>query len=399
MKYNLSDFSCSKELELMLICSKPHIFENNMIIAKKLYLQADSNELKKMINRHRIIAFEYKNFLKLSKDVRIDESFLTFIADRSKNNQIRAMQYSAELIRLNNIFFENHIGYITLKGPLLGHYIYGDPGLRNFHDLDILINVLDFDKAYALLCKAGYKNNDFADMTEKQKRFTLKNGHHISMSNSSSLIVELHWRAYEYYDLSYNQLWDNKSEITFLNKKFYILNETDNLIYLIIHGSKHGFMRLKWLIDIRDIFQKETTNMSKLYKRADKLKCTDMLNQTLILLDFFFKTHYCQNQNITKHQMKLAVLALPIILSDDYKAEFGSWNFILYIKYTFNLCNTPIEKIKFICSFLKPKKPDFDGSKNNNFFMNFYLFRFHRILKKLFHIICFERFKKDESIY
>jgi hypothetical protein len=385
MKYDLSDYRLSKELELMLICSNYQISDTDLISAKKLYADIDLSTLQKVIVKHRLFTFEYRNFMKLSRMIKIDEGFLSFLSESSKSNQLNTMQYTTELIRLNKIFTENNIHYITLKGPLLSYELYGDIGLRYSKDIDILIDLLDFDKIYALLLNAGYKNIDFEKMTDKQKRFAFKNDHHITMSSNRHFIVELHWRIHEVFDLPFYQLWNNKSEINLFGNSFYIPCKTDNLIFLIVHGSKHGWMRLKWLTDIRDILLNGSQNLKELYARADELKCSDMLSQTLLLLDLFFHTDY-KNDQTTSYQIKLTALSLPLILSDKDTFEFGTPYFLPYTKYLLLFCKTPMAKTKYLSSFLKPKKKDFDGLKSTNFFAGYYLFRFHRLLKKFLHI-------------
>jgi hypothetical protein len=42
---------------------------------------------------------------------------------------------------------------------------------------------------------------------------------------------------------------ENLQEIVFSGRKFTILNRLE-LLFLLLHGSRHGWERLKWLVDI-----------------------------------------------------------------------------------------------------------------------------------------------------
>jgi hypothetical protein len=45
---------------------------------------------------------------------------------------------------------------------------------------------------------------------------------------------------------------ENLQEIVFSGRKFTILNRELELLFLLLHGSRHGWERLKWLVDIND---------------------------------------------------------------------------------------------------------------------------------------------------
>jgi hypothetical protein len=63
---------------------------------------------------------------------------------------------TAELFKLVNLFEQHEIPVIPFKGPVFAVYAYGNLGLRQFSDLDILVDKRHFLIAQNLLLSEGY---------------------------------------------------------------------------------------------------------------------------------------------------------------------------------------------------------------------------------------------------
>jgi len=61
------------------------------------------------------------------------------------------MLMTSELIMLMKLFEENNIEAIAFKGPTLSQMAYGNLTLRQYADLDILIDEKDLQKSINLL--------------------------------------------------------------------------------------------------------------------------------------------------------------------------------------------------------------------------------------------------------
>ena len=60
------------------------------------------------------------------------------------------MLMTSELIKVLKILEENNIEAISFKGPVLSQLAYGDVVSRQYCDLDILINIKDFESVVNL---------------------------------------------------------------------------------------------------------------------------------------------------------------------------------------------------------------------------------------------------------
>jgi Uncharacterised nucleotidyltransferase len=67
------------------------------------------------------------------------------------------MRMTAELFRLLNLFAAKDISAIVVKGPVLAMQACGDPAMRSYGDLDLLVRQRDIRRATESLQAVGYR--------------------------------------------------------------------------------------------------------------------------------------------------------------------------------------------------------------------------------------------------
>jgi hypothetical protein len=190
-----------------------------------------------------------------------------------KHYQISAksnLLYTAELFRILKLFEENNIPAIPFKGPVLSLTLYEDPALREFCDLDILVQKKDVFRALRLLSTIGYKKIvEYprvieAKILEQQNHFQVE-------KNNQSCLVEIHWMLTPgYLDLSYaiEDCWKRVKDISIQSHRFRTLQSEDLLMSLCIHGFKHMWHSIFWLADIARFLDKHPNlNWDFIFKR------------------------------------------------------------------------------------------------------------------------------------
>src|ERR1700720_1675071 len=70
-------------------------------------------------------------------------------------NLKRGLWFAAELARIVRNFDLQEVPVMPFKGPVLAQSVYGDPGLRSFSDLDLMISPADFERAKHTLGEIG----------------------------------------------------------------------------------------------------------------------------------------------------------------------------------------------------------------------------------------------------
>ena len=128
--------------------------------------------------------------------------------------QLRTLGLTGELLRILTVFEKHQIEAIPFKGPVLALLAYGDPSLRMFADLDILIREADLTRAREVLAADGYVA-EFT-LTPQQERSYRKTECAIQLRHPGrDAVVELHWLLTERYlsvDISVSTFWLRCSE-------------------------------------------------------------------------------------------------------------------------------------------------------------------------------------------
>lgn len=162
----------------------------------------------------------------------------------------RALDHAAHLellARIDAALAARGLEGIALKGALLGERLYATPSARVCSDVDLLIAERDIDAALEALRALGYRHH--ADDPVEQ-RFRADH-HHLHLSHSAALPVELHFHAYRGFGqtLASEPLLARKErfrEFTALG----VLAPADELVYLAVHAAAHRFTRLSWLYEL-----------------------------------------------------------------------------------------------------------------------------------------------------
>jgi len=153
--------------------------------------------------------------------------------------------------------------------------------------------------------------------------------------------VEIHWSVSEPFPLKakvFNQIvGNNRQQIVFGGREVTVFAPELNLLYLVIHGSKHGWQRLKWLVDIKD-FPFETINADSWHGLVRQLKAERMVSQTGFLLNYFFQI----NQPLfTQIPIPRLLKSYPLALIDEeVLLQRPISDGLAGMRYKFLLCNT-----------------------------------------------------------
>lgn len=164
----------------------------------------------------------------------IPQTFLDAVHDSHRSTE----RLAVELELLLASFAQHRVEVIPLKGPLLAEALYGDVMMRPCVDLDLLVGVGDFSRAETLLVEAGWRA--FAPADDYQRKY-IRDG----------ILVELHFevvspRAFPF-DL--NGVWRRAQNATFHGHPLKMISEPDRCLYLLLHGLKHEYSKLIWILD------------------------------------------------------------------------------------------------------------------------------------------------------
>jgi hypothetical protein len=167
-------------------------------------------------------------------------------------NAIRNLYLTAELLRLLRLLDAQGIRAVPLKGPALAQSLYGDLALREFGDLDVLVQETDLRKARDLLEAQGY-HLDFALDPRDEAAYVRDGQHYLLLHPAKGIVIELHWRfapRWFAFPLSPSQVWPRLQPIPLAGREVPSLCPEHLFLFLAAHGAKHRWCALKWLCDL-----------------------------------------------------------------------------------------------------------------------------------------------------
>ncbi len=326
----------------------------------------DINTLIALANQHGILPLIYKSLKKLLQSNSIlDTNHSTLLADfKTAYTQIaqRNILMSAELIRIMKLLERNNIKALAFKGPTLSQIAYGDITLRQFGDLDILIKKENLNEIDLILKKSNYQR--VLQLTKKEEALWIKYAHDIGFYHpNKNIMLELHWKMMlEQHPIQLNNInfFDKIQQIE-LNRNLIATFSTENLlIYLCIHGSKHLYERLEWVIDIDRLIRNNKVDWNIMNSLTNDRNYSKMLYLGLEISYSLFMTPL--PQNIIKKYLKNNEI---LEISRQIK---NSWNNPVHSTFSFKFNQTIMlykllislqDKLKFLHLLFRPSFNEF----------------------------------------
>lgn len=212
------------------------------------------------------------------------------VVDRLRNftgeNARFNLYRTRELIRLLTIFDANGIQCLAFKGPLLSAVVYRNLALREYSDLDVLVDRRNVLKTKNLLIQHGYHLWTPINRHTGASSFSHRTKDLIFEDANGQVRVELHWLlsgTHFQFKLDLENLWGRLETVSLAGTNVRTLSIEDLLLYLCMHGSRHGWERLLWICDVAEIIREYEIDWRRVRKQAHLLGCERMLALGLLL--------------------------------------------------------------------------------------------------------------------
>ena len=180
----------------------------------------------------------------------------------------------AEGVRLQRLFAEANVPVVFIKGAPLAMLAYGNLGLRQSKDLDLLVPTESIPAATALLERAGYHRFDPpARISNAQLRLLTSMRRDFGYVHEESQVeIELHWRLFGNPHFMAETSLTASSRIVPLTGAIGLrtLPDGDLFPYLCAHGALHWWYQLKWLADVGALLAGTSSDgVERLYRAAE----------------------------------------------------------------------------------------------------------------------------------
>lgn len=258
-------------------------------------------------------------------------------------NALKVTSQNNEIIRIVKELNEHGINPIILKGSLLSAKINEDIIHRPSNDIDILVDPLEFDSTEKILEQMGYirYSPDF-QLTPRQQKTYLEIHHHFEYYHPQrATSVELHWKIRSFNVKKVPTAYHiGKQKINVSGYQIPVMDNENWLLFLMIHGYKHFWTRLRWLYDIKE-FMNTPIDWNKVIGLADLYESKVILHQTLILSNYLFDVPIpnCleRSLNTDKKAMKIANIVIErLCIKNASKSKFCNFIKDFFVSYHYS---------------------------------------------------------------
>ena len=198
---------------------------------------------------HRIRPLTYRHLCEHAPD-QIPAPIVERFIEQTSELSDRGRRLVAGLHDVAAIFEQAKTRLLFFKGPALAIDAYGDVGLRECGDLDLLLHRDDFPQAASLLKSHGFRSAWERPPSEALRRvFACE-------FDRRGVQLDVHWDlapGWLRYRVDFDSFWEAGVPISSGGHYARKMRPEDLLIVLCVHGAKHWWERLRWIADIAEL--------------------------------------------------------------------------------------------------------------------------------------------------
>ena len=184
----------------------------------------------------------------------------------------RALALTSQLADLVRTLDAAGVLAMPFKGPSLALAAYGELGARDCRDLDVVVAERDIYRARGALVGAGYVARH--GTSPAQERAVLRSFGHFEFARvGAPAHVELHWRfaSPRYpWSLPVAEVLARSRRRALGGVTFAVAEPHDAVLLQCMHGARHQWQQLEWLVALREQIRREQLDATTLLERAGR---------------------------------------------------------------------------------------------------------------------------------
>lgn len=272
---NLKYWDLPKELALLI----------DLSVQRKVQIpaQLDWDRFDRLLSQHRIQPLLIRGLRQLGAD--LPGELDRYLAQQNQF-AVQSMERIQALAAINAAFSDAGIRMISMKGPLLSVELYGDPSMRTSRDLDLMVDAGDLDRAEKILLDMGYRPEEHLYLkTPRRRKFysAIEHEKH-RVYLRGEICVEVHWQSDYQRQQSFQGLWERRAQRQLLGREIAVMGRDDRYPALIIHAAEHGFLRLRWLLDLYELQKKPEFSWEHVFSLMEAQGLGAMLLETMLVM-------------------------------------------------------------------------------------------------------------------
>jgi hypothetical protein len=204
------------------------------------------------------------------------------LRERQRAQALFTLRVTAEMFRLLDRFAEDGVEALVIKGPVLSVRCYGDPGLRHYGDLDLIVRDADVLRSTELMLGLGFEPSVALTAIQAKKI----PGEYVFRQTSTKLLVEFHTElTFRYHprQLPLENLFARQAHVNIDSHLVPALSPEDELVLICIHGAKHFWEQLSYIADVAAFVTVQELDWTRVLAAAEEVRGERMLYLGLCL--------------------------------------------------------------------------------------------------------------------
>ncbi|HET7108310.1 MAG TPA: nucleotidyltransferase family protein [Candidatus Acidoferrum sp.] len=202
-----------------------------------------------------------------------------------RTQHLFTLSMTAELFRILDAFAQENIETILVKGPVVSFLAFGDPAVRSYVDLDLLVRDSAILRASRILVALGFE----PDVPEAAILAGKIPGEYLFRKAGAQQLVELHTeKTFRYYPrrMRMEDLFSRQRRVPLEGRDIPALCLEDEFVLNCIHGAKHFWERLMWPSDIAAIVARHSEiSWERVRQAAREVGAERMVHVGLLLAE------------------------------------------------------------------------------------------------------------------
>lgn len=259
--HSLEKLQLSPQLQLIIACSKASPEEIEVAALRSSCQQVvDWPRFYRLCIAHDVYPRVFRQLPRLCQDL-IPASVIADMRERVTATSARNLQLTQTLIAVLRFLTSNQLDVVPFKGPVMTTLLWGDPGMRRFRDLDILVPRSQVTRAVALLHR-GMGFVPLCELSNAQMEKLILTDKELPMVHpETGICIDLQWEltgGFWRKQLTFQSLSQDFQQLDFYGEKITVFSHSDLLFYLCLHATQHMWQKIEHVCSLHRLLRRET---------------------------------------------------------------------------------------------------------------------------------------------
>jgi hypothetical protein len=228
----------NEEILLLGLCRLTFTDAQGAKIGELVNTVSDWDYFASLANEHGVIALVYNNLKNLGLLSRIPEKIVSSLNNSMMLSLTRNAFHTSVITGVLKIFNDNNIKTVLLKGLALEVSVYGNTGLRQMTDVDILLDRANHKRARGILIENGYTSLPVKSIFHLP--IIAYSGKHLPSLLKDGASIDIHLELFGgKRNILTQLLYDNSSEIRINGQYAHLPRPQLFFLYLVKHLYYH----------------------------------------------------------------------------------------------------------------------------------------------------------------